>query len=258
MNVNNFFRTLFEDIMGLDVLGLENRFSDLVKLIDRNTLVTFGNLIPAHYMTYLDLADPTSIIKKDHHTLGVEYYISDPILDKFKLPILGIEKITPVSVNAVDPFDPESAAYYSSIIASRHNLTLEGVLMGSEYTYNRTLIDSAVPFKAYKELRGQRTLYLRNYTFEGEVELNLKVPWPNIVSIPEEYREILLTLAQYDLKIKLWNELKYMEDVVTPSGNLNLKVSDWESAAKDREEYLRDLQTKTLPDRFGPAYFQIL
>ena len=47
MNVNNFFRTLFEDTLGLDVLGLDNRFADFVKLIDRNTLVTFSNLIPA-------------------------------------------------------------------------------------------------------------------------------------------------------------------------------------------------------------------
>lgn len=263
MNVNNFFRTLFEDTLGLDVLGLENRFSDFVKLIDRSTLVTFSNLIPAYYMTYLDLEDSSNedssnIVKKDHNTLGVEYYIDDPVLNKFKLPILGVEKITPTSTSAVDPFDPESAAYYSSIIASRHNLTLEGVLMGSEYTYNRTLIDSAVPYKAYKELRGQRTLYLRNYTYSGVVELKLKVPWPNIVSIPEEYREILLTLAQFDIKIKLWNELKYMEDIVTPTGNLSLKVNDWESAAKDREDYIRELQMKTLPDRVGPCYFQIL
>lgn len=258
MNVNNFFRTLFEDMMGLDVLGLENKFTDLVKLIDRSTLVTFSNLVPAHYMSYLDLEDDTNIVRKDHHTLGVEYYINDSILDKFKLPVLGIDKITPNSVNAVDPFDPESSAYYSSIIASRHNLTLEGVLMGSEYTYNRTLVDSAVPYKAYKELRGPRTLYLRNYTYSGVVELNLKVPWPNIVSIPEEYREILLSLAQFDIKIKLWNELKFMEDVVTPTGNLSLRVSDWESATKDREDYIRELQTKTLPDRTGPCYFQIL
>ena len=222
MNVNNFFRTLFEDTLGLDVLGLDNRFADFVKLIDRNTLVTFSNLIPAKYLTYLDLSDPRNIVRKDRHTLG-----------------------------------PNSSAYYSSLIASRQNLTLEGVFMGSEYTRNRTLIDSAIPFKMYKELRGPRTLYLRNFAYEGEVELTLKVPWPNIVSIPEEYKEILLTLCQYDIKIKLWNELKYVEDVVTPTGNLNLRM-DWESAAKEREDYIQQLRLKTIPDRMGPVYFHIL
>lgn len=257
MNVNNFFRTLFEDTLGLDVLGLDNRFADFVKLIDRNTLVTFSNLIPAKYLTYLDLSDPRNIVRKDRHTLGVEYYIEDEVLDKFNLPILSVEKVEPNNVGVVDPYDPSSSAYYSSLIASRQNLTLEGVFMGSEYTRNRTLIDSAIPFKMYKELRGPRTLYLRNFAYEGEVELTLKVPWPNIVSIPEEYKEILLTLCQYDIKIKLWNELKYVEDVVTPTGNLNLRM-DWESAAKDREDYIQQLRLKTIPDRMGPVYFHIL
>ena len=257
MNVNSFFRILFEDTLGLDVLGLEARFSDLVKLIDRSTLVTFSNLIPAKYLSYLDLKDPRNIVKKDRHTLGVEYYIDDPVLDKFHLPILAVDKIEPNNVGAVDPYDPDSSAYYSSLVASRNNLTLEGVLMGSEYTYNRTLIDSTVPFKPYKELRGPRTLYLRNYSYYGEVELSLRVPWPNIVSIPEEYREIFLTLCQYDIKVKLWNELKYMEDIVTPTGNLSLRV-DWESAAKEREDYINDLRHRTIPDRIGPTYFRIL
>lgn len=258
MNVNNFYREVFEDSLGLDVLGLENRFSDLVRLIERKTIMAFSNLIPATYRTVLDLADPHNIIKKEHHTLGVEYYIDDPVLDMFNLAILEVTHMEPCNVGNRDPYDPDSSAYYSSLVASRQNMTLEGVLMGSQYTTNRTLIDSSIPFKPYKELRGPRTLYLRNCSFNTCLELTLKVPWPNIVSIPEEYRETFITLAKLDIKIKLWNELRYMEDVVTPTGNLNLRVSDWESAEKEREEFLKELKLKSLPDRVGPSYFHIL
>lgn len=258
MEVNNFYKNLFEDTLGLDVLGLESRFADLVKLINRKTLITFGTLIPMKYLMYLELKDYNNIIEKTQHTLGVEYYLSDPVLDKYDLPILDIDKIDYSNVGNVDPYDPDSTSYYSSVIASRQNITLDSILLGAEYTYNRTLTDTALPWKRYHELRGSRILYLRNYAFMGNVEITIKTRYPNIVSIPEEYREIMLKLAKFDIQIKLWNELKYIQDVVTPSGNLDLRISDWESAEKEREDYLRELRNRTLPDRVGASYFRLL
>lgn len=258
MDVNMFYRELFEDTLGLDVLGLESKFSQLVKLINRKTMVAYGNLVPIKYLYYMDLTDDHYIIKKEQHTLGVEYYIDDPVLDKFGLPILGVESIEYSNVGAVDPYDPDSTAYYSSVIASRQNLTLESLLFGAEYSYNRTLTDSAMPFKRYHELRGSRVLYLRNYAMQGTVEIELRTRWPNLVSIPEEYRDSFMQLAKYDVKIYLWNQLKYLESVVTPSGNLDLKISDWESAERDREEFLKELRTRTFPDRIANNYFHVL
>lgn len=258
MDVNIFYKELFEDTLGLDVLGLENQFPLLVKLINRKTLTTFGNLVPIKYLHYMDLTDENNIVKKEQHTLGVEYYINDPVLDKYHLPIFEVESIEYNNVGNVDPYDPDSTAYYSSIIASRQNLTLESMLFGSEYTYNRTLTDAAIPFKRYHELRGSRVLYLLNYAIQGTVEVVLKTRWPNLVSIPEEYRESFMDLAKYDIKIYLWNQLKYLESVVTPSGNLDLKISDWESAERDRTEFLKELRVKTFPDRVGNTYFHVL
>lgn len=258
MNVNNFYKEVFEDILGLDVLGLESRFPELVKLVNRRTLVTFSNLIPCKYITYLDLSDNRNMIKEDKLRQGTEWYIDDPTLDKFNLPILSIDSINYNNISGVDPYNPDASAYYSAVIASRQNITLESVLMGSEYTYNRTLVDSAIPYKRYHELRGGRVLYLQNYAFNGTIEITINTRYPNIVSIPEEYREIFIELACYDIKTKLYNELKFLEDVVTPSGNLNLKISDWEGAYKEREDYLRDLRNRSLPDRVGRHYFQIL
>lgn len=258
MDVNLFYKELFEDTLGLDVLGLESRFPDLVKLVETKTLTALGNYIPIKYKMYLDLTDDSNIVRKDHQTLGVEYILRDPTLDKYHLPILDIIQIDYNNMNDVDPYDPNSSAYYSSIIASRNNLTLESVLMGAEYTYNRTLTDFAMPWKRYHELRGSRVLYLRNYTFGGTAEITIKTRFPNIIAIPEEYREVVIQLAKFDVKIKLWNELKYLESIVTPSGNLDLKISDWETAERDREDFLRDLRTRSFPDRVMDSYFRIV
>lgn len=257
MNVNQFYTELFESTLGLDVIGLDSCFREFVKIIDSKTLITFGNLIPIRYLHYLDLTDTSKIIKKEQHTLGVEYYLDDPVLDKYKLPILGVEKIEYNNVGDVDPYDPDSTAYYNSVITSRQNLTLESVLFGSEYTYNRTLTDSAMPFKRYHELRGPRVLYLKNYAIQGTVEVTLKTRWPNVVSIPEEYRADFIKLAKLDIEIAAWNSLRYLEDIVTSSGNLSLRFN-WEGAEQEREDFLKELRNRSFPDRTGPMYFQIL
>ena len=257
MNVNQFYTELFESTLGLDVIGLDSCFREFVKIIDSKTLITFGNLIPIRYLHYLDLTDTSKIVKKEQHTLGVEYYLDDPVLDKYKLPILGVEKIEYNNVGDVDPYDPDSTAYYNSVITSRQNLTLESVLFGSLYTENRTLTDSAMPFKRYHELRGPRVLYLKNYAIQGTVEVTLKTRWPNVVSIPEEYRADFIKLAKLDIEIAAWNSLRYLEDIVTSSGNLSLRFN-WEGAEQEREDFLKELRNRSFPDRTGPMYFQIL
>ena len=258
MNVSAFYTELFEQTLGLDVLGLESQFREFVKLIDSKTLLAFGNCIPIKYLHYLDLTDTSKIVKKEQHTLGVEYYLDDPVLDKFNLPILGVEKIEYNNVGDVDPYDPDSTAYYNSVITSRQNLTLESVLFGALYTESRTLTDFAMPFKRYHELRGPRILYLKNYAIQGTVEVTLKTRWPNIVSIPEEYHNDFIRLAKLDCEIYAWQNLKYLESVVTPAGNLDLKISSWESAEQEREDFLKELRTRAFPDRVGSMYFQLV
>ena len=257
MDVNNFYKEVFEETLGLDVLGLESTYQQLVKLVETKTLITFSNYIPALYKFRLDISEPKNVVRDDLGTYGVEFYLEDPVLEKFHLPILGIEKVEYTGDGAVDPYDPNSTNYYSSVITSRNNLTLDAVLMGSEYTYNRTLTDFAMPWKKYHEYRGGNILYLKNYAYESGVEVTVKTQYPNLTSIPEEYREIFIKLAVYDIRIYLWNWLRYMENIVTPAGNLDLKF-DWSGAESEREDYLKDLRSKSFYDRVGPRFFQIV
>ncbi len=257
MNINLFYDELFEKKLGLSAIGLESHYRTLVKLIENETLLTLAQYIPCKYLLYLDISDRSNMVAKSHNTIGAEYYLTDPTLERFNLPILGIESIKYNSNSEVDPYDPSSTEYYQSVIASRNNLTLESMLMGAEYTYNRTLTDFAYPFKRYHELRGGNILYLKNYTYEGVIEVTIKTRYPNLASIPDEYREVVFNLAKYDCEIYLWSFLKYLRNIVTPAGNADLMV-DWDGAEREREDFLKDLRAKTLPDRVGANYFTII
>lgn len=254
MQVSRLYKELFEYTLGLDVIGLESMIPACVKIIEEKTLQTFSTLIAPSYKIYLDLEDETNIIRKDHATLGVEYRLDDPVLQKFRLPIMSVDQIDYNNNGVVDPYDPNSSQYYSSVIASRNNLSIESLMMGSEYTYNRTLTDFAMPWKRYYEYRGNNVLYLRNYAFGGRVEITVRTRWPNVASIPEELRSDFILLAKYDVEINLWTNLRYLESVVTPAGNLDLKFN-WDNAEQEREDFIKELRTRAFPDRVQTRYF---
>ena len=255
MDVSSFYKEVFEYTLGLDVLGLENRFRELADLINDKTLVTFSNYIPCLYTTRLDLGDKNAYVREEYGRIGREYHIHDATMDKFNLKIMDL---LDVEFSSGSSLDPESEYYYSSVMVSRHNIDLMSMLMGAESTYTRTLIDSSIPYKRYEEYRGNGVVFLQNYPTDGQLDVKFRVQFPNIASIPEGYREVFINLALYDVKIKLYNELKYIEDIVTPAGNLSLKVSDWDSAERDRTEYLRELRSRSFPDRIRDDYFVLL
>jgi len=258
MDVNQFFRELFEYDLGLDAMGLENQYRELVRMIDTKTLTTWSNYVPARLTTYIDMRSNRNLVRKDFREASAEYYIDEPLLDQFDLQILGLGRLEPVGTGSVDPYDPESSAYYSSVIASRQVLTLENVLMSSEATRSRSLINTAYPWQIEKTLVGPRTVRFKNITDTTGYTLELMVPWPNVVSLPTEYKESFKTLCKLDIKTWLWTQLKFVQDVVTPNGNLDLRISDWESAERDRDEYLRNLKNQSLGDRVGSSFFYIL
>lgn len=259
MDVCDFYTQVFEDDLALDILGLEDRYREYVELINRKTIPTFSQYVPCHFYTYVDLsAYHGDMIFEDRSRVGREYYIDDPVLKKFNVRIIGVDR---VEVTTGREFDPEASWYYSSVITSRQNISLDSILMGAESTYGRNIADSAIPFKKSHEYRGDKVLYLKNYPLEGWCEVCLSVTWPNLASIPEEFRNDLVRLAKYDVKIKEWPNFRYLENIPLPTGgNLDLKF-DWSSAEDDREQFLDDLRHRSLPDRVNPvngSYYHIV
>lgn len=250
MDVNVFYKTVFEDTLGLDILGLESRFKELVELINRTTLLTFSDHIPCLYTTTVDPNDRRYVVSRERSHYGKEYYLNDETLERFNMPILDI-----VDANWADTV---RSGYFGEVVAMHQYQDVMDILMGAEQTYQTTLIDTAIPFKPDYDYRGGNIVYFRNIPDNTMVELVIRTKFPNLVSIPDSYIESFKKLAIYDIKIKLWNELKYLEEVVTPAGNLNLKVNDWESAERDREDWLKEFRLKSMPDRLGWMYFTVL
>lgn len=250
MDINNFYKSLFEDTLGLDILGLESKFKELVELINRNTLFTFSDHIPCYYKLRLNPWDKNYIVDYDDTYYGIEFIIRDKNLKRFNLPILDV-----VECNYPDGY---RNGYYGEIADPIRYGNIESILIGSEETYMRTMLDTALPFKPYYEYKGNDLIYFRNLPRQCELDITIKTVFPNIASIPEAYREKFKQLAMFDIKIKLWNELKYIEEIQTPSGNISLKISDWEGADKDRQDWLRDFRRESMPDRLGTMYFTIL
>lgn len=250
MDTNRLYQDTFEDKLGLDVLGLESRFKSLVELINRTTLPTFSEYIPCYYTRILDPSDERYVVSRDRSHYGTEYYLRDEVMERFNLPVLDFHDC--------NFSDLSRSGLYGEIIARNNARDVYSVLMGSVMTTANTLIDSAIPFKPVYTYRSGNTFYLRNIPNTGPVEIVIRTVFPNIVSIPDEYFSSFQQLAIYDIKIKLWSELKYIEDVVTPQGNLQLKINDWESADKDREDWLERFRGKSFPDRNGHIYFTVL
>ena len=159
MDVSSFYKEVFEYTLGLEVLGLENRFRELADLINDKTLVTFSNYIPCLYTTRLDLNDKNAYVREEYGRIGREYHIHDATMDKFNLKIMDLLDVEFSSGSALDP---ESEYYYSSVMVSRHNIDLMSMLMGAESTYTRTLIDSSIPYKRYEEYQRTHNFQQRN------------------------------------------------------------------------------------------------
>ena len=75
MDVNNFYKEVFERTLGLDVLGLENTYQELVRLVESKTLITFSQYIPALYKFKLDISNPMNVVPDEVGTYGVEFYM---------------------------------------------------------------------------------------------------------------------------------------------------------------------------------------
>ena len=85
-----------------------------------------------------------------------------------------------------------------------------------------------------KQLVGPRTVRFKNVTDTTGYTLELFTRWPNLTSVPSEYKESLKTLCKLDIKTYLWQQIKFLENITLPTGNIDLRVADWESAERDR------------------------
>ena len=61
----------------------------------------------------------------------------------------------------------------------------------------------------------------------------------NLSTIPVDAEQSFYDLALLDMKIFLYNNLKYYDEINTAYGNIKLRIEDWSNAESQREDLLQ-------------------
>lgn len=246
---------LFEDEMGLDTMGLTNLYPDLVEVIQKRTLPVFSEMFPCVYPYLLDPSDKSKRIADEYGGNVNEYRIEDPVLESYVLKVISYQKLYPAYKK-----DPYAHGYNNMYIGGMGDtgMNYDDILLGTVISSTRSTIRQAVGMNPTCKLKGSNVLAIKNFADFAPYIVELIVTYPNINSIAETYKRFFMNLAKYDVGIYLYQKMKYVEDVVTPAGNLNLKISDWESFPREKEDYIKELLTLSFPDRVMDNYFMAI
>lgn len=63
---------------------------------------------------------------------------------------------------------------------------------------------------------------------------------PNGETIPESCYDSFMELAELDVKVFLYNNLKHYKNIPSAHGNINLEIDEYQSATSDRNSLLND------------------
>lgn len=243
---------LFEDEMGLDTMGLSWMYPQLIETIQRRTFPVFSELFPCIYPYVLDPKDTTNRIPDKFSGNSAEFRIEDPVLDDFGLKVLSFRQLYPVYEKSEYEHGYNNA-YLAGVGA--YNGSFDDMLIGNIAAETNSMFRGTLGLNPICKLKGPRLLSIKHFTDYAPYLVELIITYPNVSSMQETFKRYFLNLAKFDVGIYLYAKLKYMQDVVTPAGNVDLKISEWESYPRDKEDYIRELRTLSFPDRVESIYF---
>lgn len=238
MNINDIMEEIIEFRLGLDMLHLEDYHEKIKRLLEKKTLTTFSQYVPYTLEDSFNVS-PTKNPNAPSLYDGYEntddgftrYYISHPLVDNNKMDILGIAKIT-AGGSALNGINATASPIFD----------LEGMLEHSL----RSSIQSKMGFKYRRwDFDPPNIIKLRGYG-ECDIVIKLKLSYPSFSSIPMGFQELFYKLAVLDVKIFLYNKLKYINNLETPLGSIDLMISDWEGAEEERSDFLEELEAERL------------
>lgn len=244
---------LFEDEMGLDTMGLTSFYPALIETIQKKTLPVFSELFPCVYPYLLDPNDMANRIPDAYAGSSVEYRINDPMLDSFGLKVLSYKHMYPAYKK--DEYEKGYQGQYLGGIYGYGGNMLDDMLIGNIQGSINSKYREVLGMNPVCKLKGTKLLELKHFADFNPYIVELIITYPNVNSIQETFKRYFLNLAKFEVGIYLYNKLKYMEDIVTPAGNVNLRISDWEGYPRERDDYITQLRELTFPDRVDGIYY---
>jgi hypothetical protein len=228
MDINDTIEYLFDFRLGIPLLGVQKQYDKIVKLLQTHTAKTFGLYFPYEYDFTLDLKQSVTEIPN-------EYYLrlsNDIEIEKIKvLSVVEVQDSGFSNLNRVpEVYDMESAILYAQAtnIAS---------MTRANWRTFKFLPPNKVRLNGYYD-----------YDFVG---VTVKIPHPSIATIPDGLSESFYNLAELDIKIFLYNQLKYVDHLEVPDGTIELHLDGWENAKQDRDELIKVFRSEGFPNTVG-------
>ena len=218
-------------------------------VIEEDTLDTFSRYFP-HKLPYI--IDTANDKGKDGY-----YYI-----DQDKIPgdvtILGIRDLAFERLRRDSSFGVSSNIYpnfnvqmgYEEISALQMSADLRSA------TDNNIYIDFIPPNK----LSIQNTLSMDLSMGMSHIPIEVFVKHSkNLATISATKMETFEALAFLDLQIFLYNELKYFDGLETVYANIDLKMSEWQSAQDKRESMVEKFENQyvSVANKHQPVMFTV-
>lgn len=219
--------------MGIYCIQLPLSDLDLYKyVIVKKTLPTYSVYNPWRYPITIDLEHIRINDRQCAEDGRVEsnMYRIPPVVDSMRndIRILGIESLYPCQYVNGMYLTPS----YSTIEAYQALAIGQGLA---------DLSSTMIPPLTFEFLPPNRFRIYNTIIYNNRVDMVLQLTHtPELYSIPETSRESFYELALLDVKMFVYNNLKYFNGMETAIGRLDLKIDQWESAEQDRKELLNE------------------
>lgn len=226
MNISQLMTRLKMDL-GIYVVPLpfENSEKALNDVITTKTLPVFSQFVPRRWEEDLSIND----LKQIDSTVDVSTYELPKHL--FFTPIISIMRCEPINTMF-------NGAYYSGTpILSGTTDLFEDMLLGSA-TYD--VMSAIAPTFSYDFIRPNKLRIYNMTCYLDKIRLIIGYQHAdNLSTIPVDAEQSFYDLALLDMKIFLYNNLKYYDEINTAYGNIKLRIEDWSNAESQREDLLQ-------------------
>lgn len=238
--------------LGTRVLKLSLTDEELLDIITGETLDTFSNYVPYVFKDYITTED------KIPGTIN-SYFLDDCLKRHHDVQCIGV-----YDVNLGDGTSLREAAlagvYGGQYTPSpKHSQYLDGTSL-ENIMMAGALADITSAFEFAREVflfEAPNRLTITRHSIDSFAQVTFQARHPKDLStIAITYEEEFFKLALLNIKIALYNEMKYYNEMDTTYGGARLMIDEWSSAEDNRESLLKEWSDKYIIER-GDAIFVI-
>ena len=238
MDINKFMKKCIRHL-GLAALSLEDYYPSILEVLRDDTLSVFSQFFPYTYIIEKDLSKEKSIDAPDG---GKIYYLRDQFLEENDLDVISV-------------MDVQGASYFAEWNAPLQSFNVDAMILEGMASNIRSGIN--ISTKNFEFMPPNR-VKLKGYGGSTNIKIMVKIPYPNFGAVPESLSLSMEQLAELDIKMLLYPELKMYQNFETAESTIDLKLDGWENAQQERLDLINDWRNKAFPNsaRHRPVTYE--